>query len=275
MSDPLRVIVCLKQVLDPEAPAASFTIDPQAKTISATGVPPVINPYDESALELALRFKEIHGAVKISALSFGKNLARPVLMKALAVGADELFLIESEIPNPEGRMTALVLAAAIRKIGADLILAGRQAADTNSGAVGPALAEILGWPVVCWVKKIELADRTLAVERVTPDGLEILQGPLPALVTVSHEAGELRMPKLIEIRNAKAKPISAFNLKTLELHDPPQTALNLLNLEKPARERQCRIIQSESEEEAGEILAQTVTREGIICGSSRFSMDPN
>jgi electron transfer flavoprotein beta subunit len=264
MSGEVRVVVCLKQVLDPEAPVSSFKIDPETKTISAQGVPPVINPYDESALELALRLKEDHPGVKISCLSFGKNLARPVLMKALAVGADQLFMIEAPAADPDGRLTALVMAAAIRKIGFDLVLAGRQAADTNSGAVGPALAEILGIPAVCWAKNIELKDDTLLIERVASDGLEIFQGPLPALVTVSHEAGELRMPKLTDIRKAKTKPISTLSPGDLDLSEPPKTPLNLLNLEKPARERQCRIIQGESQEESGALLARTLVDEGII-----------
>jgi electron transfer flavoprotein beta subunit len=264
MSGEIRVVVCLKQVLDPEAPASSLKIDAETNSIIAQGVPPVINPYDESALELALRLKENHPSVKISALSFGPNLARPVMMKALAVGADELFLIESQAADPDGGMTAAVLAAAIRKIGFDLVLAGRQASDTNSGGVGPALAEIFGLPAICWARKLALANGELTVERVAPDGLEIFEGPLPALVTVSHEAGELRMPRLTDIRKARLKPIHTLRPAELELGEMPKPSLNLLRLEKPARERKCLILQGESEEESGVLLAKTLAGEGII-----------
>jgi len=264
MSGEISVVVCLKQVLDPEVPASSFKIDAETNSIIAQGVPPVINPYDESALELAIRLKQNNPAVKISAISFGPNLARPVMMKALAVGADELYLIESQTANPDGRVTATVLAAAIRKIGFDLVLAGRQASDTNSGAVGPALAQILGVPAICWARKLALENGELKVERVVPDGLEIFAGPLPALVTVSHEAGELRLPKLTDIRKAKLKPIHALCPDELELGATPKPALNLLHLEKPARERQCRILQADSEQESGVLLAKTLAGEGII-----------
>ena len=132
MSEGLHIVVCIKQVRDPEAPASSFKVDSENKQITAEGVPPVMNPYDESALELAIRMKEKDPEVKISAVAFGNKLSRPVMMKALAVGADELYLIEDEA-EAGGNQAAVVLAAAVKKIGFDLVLAGRQASDTNSG----------------------------------------------------------------------------------------------------------------------------------------------
>jgi len=155
-------------MFDPEAPISTFRIDPEAKrAIPAPGVPPVLNPYDENCLEAALRIKEIHPS-KITVISMGKDLPKAVVKKSLAAGADELVLLEDDIlENLDGYATAYALAAAIKKIEEyDLILAGRQAADTNAGQVGSGIAEILGIPSVTMAQKVELVDGKVRVERV-------------------------------------------------------------------------------------------------------------
>ena len=263
MSDPIKIVVCLKQVLDPEAPISSLKIDAETKKISGAGVPPVINPYDESALELALKLKDSGADVKITAISFGQNLARAVLMKSLAVGADELYLIDDDA-DADGRITASVLAACIKKTGFDLILCGRQAADTNAGTVGPVLAEMLEIPSVMWAKNISLDENSLVVDRIIPDGYEKLKGPLPALVTVSHEAGELRLPKLMDIRKAKKKPIHELSIQDLETGQIPSCAIACEKLEPPSRKRQCNIMEADTPAEAGKKLASILMDEGIL-----------
>ncbi len=263
MSEGIRIVVCIKQVTDPEAPAASFKVVPEKMEIIAEGVPPVINPYDESALELALKIKDARPGVHITAIGFGPKLARPVMMKSLAVGADELYMIKEDI-EVDGHVTAAVLASAISRIGFDLVLAGRQAADTNSGTVGPALAVRLGIPAVSWARKVDVEDDKLMVERVIPDGYEILRGPLPALVTVSHEAGELRMPKLRDIKRAKEKPIHNLSFADLELDSVPDTATRRIRLEAPSRERHCRFIEGETPAEAGTSLAQALIEDSVL-----------
>ncbi len=264
MGETIRVVVCIKQVLDPEAPASSFRIDSTAKEITGQGVPPVINPYDESALEQAVRMKEADPDVKITAVGFGPRLARPVMMKALAVGADELYLIEDSSVDADGHVTAAVLASAVRRVGFDLVLAGRQASDTNSGGVGLAVAELLGIPAVSWARKIEIDEGGLKVERIIPEGREILRGPLPALVTVSHEAGELRLPKLADIRKAKQKPIHSLAVSDLDIKDIPEKAIECILLEPPKRERQCRLIEGDTPEQAGANLARTLIEDRVI-----------
>jgi electron transfer flavoprotein beta subunit len=250
-------------VVDPEAPAASFKVVSEVKEIVAEGVPPVINPYDESALELALNIKDARPNVKISAVGFGPKLARPVMMKALAVGADDLYMIEERI-DADGRVTAAVLASAISKIGFDLVLAGRQAADTNAGGVGLALAGRLGIPAVSWARNVDVEEGELVVERVLPDGCDVLRGPMPALVTVSHEAGTLRMPKLQDIKRAKEKPIHKLTLADLGLDSIPGPALECVGLMAPSRERECRFIESENAAEAGAELAQALAGDGVL-----------
>jgi electron transfer flavoprotein beta subunit len=264
MSEAIRIVVCTTQVPDPEAPASSFRVDSETRTITGEGVPPVISPYDESALELALRIKEANPHAKITAVSYGPKLARPVLMKSLAVGADELYMIQDPSDNTDGYITTAVLAAAVRKAGFDLVLAGRQAADTNSGGVGLALSILLGVPAVSWARKIEIEGDRVKVERVIPDGYELLRGPMPALITVSHEAGELRMPKLADIHKAKHKPIHSLSIADLEMGGIPEPAIECVRLQTPDRERHCRLIEGETPAEAGINLARTIIEDRVL-----------
>ena len=135
----LNIIVCMKVVTDPEAPSSTFRLDAEGrKVLPAQGVPPVLNPYDENSLEAALKIKEKQPC-KITIISAGRSIPKAVIKKSLAVGADELILIEDEIfEDIDTCTTAGVLAAAIKKAGAfDMILTGRMASDTNAGQSGP------------------------------------------------------------------------------------------------------------------------------------------
>ena len=140
----LNIIVCIKQVIDPEAPPSSFKIEPEAKRVTATqGTPPVLNPFDENALEAALKIKDKQPA-RITVLSMGQKLSVALLRTSLAVGADELVLLQDDIFDSfDAYFAAYVLAKAIKKMGSyDLILCGRQAADSDAGQVGVGLAEM-------------------------------------------------------------------------------------------------------------------------------------
>ena len=187
----MNMVVCLKQVPDPEVPPAGFKIDPVAKRVIPAGL--VLNPFDENALEAALRIKDSHGG-NITAISLGPSSAEDVLRQALALGADRAILLDD--PAFEGSdswSTAYALATAIRIIGEfDLILCGRQAADWDAGQVGLGIAELLGIPSVTVVKKVDLKDGKVRVERVTSDGYEVIEVDLPVLITVTNELGQLR-----------------------------------------------------------------------------------
>ena len=151
----MNMIVCAKQVIDPEAPPASFKVDSSTnKVVPPQGVPPVISTFDEQAVEAALRIKDTQGG-KITVLSLGTNLLREVVKRPLAMGADELILLEDEaFAEGDSWATAFALATAIKKIGEyDIIFCGRQAADWDSGQVGSGIAEILGLPSITLAKK--------------------------------------------------------------------------------------------------------------------------
>lgn len=261
----LNIIVCIKEVLDPEAPASAFEIDSEAKRIKGKGVPPVLNPFDENALEAALRIKDIHES-KITVISMGRTLAKPVLRKTLAAGADELLLLEDSIfEDLDSYVTASILSAAIMKIGAyDIIFTGRQAADSNAGVVSSGIAEILGIPSITVARKVEVNDSKVMVERVISDGYEVLEAPLPALVTVSNELGELRSVAIKELMAAQNKPITTLTAQELGVETAFDRQKKLLKLYIPQREVNCEIIRGETAEEAGANLALKLRETQII-----------
>ncbi len=266
----MNVIVCVKQVLDPEAPPASFKIDSSSnKAVPPPGVPPVISTFDEYAIEAALRVKEATGG-KVTAISLGSNLLRDVVKKPLSMGADELILLEDEaFDEGDSWSTAYALAMAIKKIGEyDLILCGRQAADWDTGQVGSGIAEILGLPSVTVARKIDITDSKAKVERVVSDGYEVVEVSLPALVTLSNEHAEPRYPTIKGIM--AAKKIEPIVWKSADIGvDASQTGAagrraKLLKLFQPVREAKCEIVEGDSPEEAAVNLAQKLREAKIL-----------
>ena len=261
-----RVIVCMKQVIDPEAPASLFKVDTEAKrAIPPKGTPPVLNPFDENALEAALKIKDAQDT-KITVLSMGRNLARPVVKKSLAAGANELVLLEDDtFEDLDSYSTACILARAIKKIGEyDLILCGREAADTDAGQVGSGIAEILGIPSITIAGKIEVNDQKIKVDRVLADGYEVIEAPMPALITASNEIGELRYPSIKAVMEAQKKEATVWSANDLQVEPSGMKRTNLLKLYQPVRESECEIIESESPEEAGANLAVKLRESGMI-----------
>ncbi|MBA7708828.1 Caffeyl-CoA reductase-Etf complex subunit CarD [subsurface metagenome] len=266
----MNMIVCCKQVIDPEAPPASFKVDASSnKVVPPPGVPPVISPFDENAVEAALRVKDAQGG-KITAISLGTNLLREVVKKPLSMGADELILLEDEaFAEGDSWSTAYALAMAVKKVGEyDLILCGREASDTNAGQVGSAVAEILGLPSVTLAKKIEANDDKAKVERVTGDGYEVIEVSLPALITVSNELGEPRYPTIKGIMAAKKKEPVIWKPADIGV-EPSQVGAagrrsRLLKLFQPVHEGECEIVDGESPEEAAINLALKLRQAKIL-----------
>jgi electron transfer flavoprotein beta subunit len=257
----------MKQVIDPEAPSSAFQIDAEAKcVIPPKGVPPVLNPFDENALEAALRIKDSRGA-EIIVISMGRNLAKPVVRKSLAAGADQLILLEDDaFADLDSYATAHTLALAVKKSGEyDLILCGREAADTDSGQVGSGIAEILRIPSVTVARRIEISDGKVRVERVISDGYQLIEAPMPALVTVSSELGELRTATLREILAAQKKPTTDWNAQDLMVELGAMKRVNLLKLFAPPRgEGRCQNIEGVTPEEAGANLALKLREAKIL-----------
>jgi electron transfer flavoprotein beta subunit len=265
----MNIIVCVKQVIDPEAPPASFKIDAATNKAVMQGVPPVIDPYGEYAVEASLKIKEAKGG-KITAISMGVNLLREVVKKPLSMGADELTLLEDEaFVDGDSWSTAYALAMAIKKIGEyDIILCGREASDTNAGETGLGIAGILGLPSVTLAKKIEITDSKAKVERVTADGYEVVEVPLPAVVTVSNEIGEPRYPTIKGIMAAKKiEPVvwkpADIGVDTSQIGAGGRRA-NIVRLFQPVHEGKCELAEGDTQEEAAVNLVLKLRESKIL-----------
>src|SRR5688572_23312296 len=264
----LKIIVTAKQVVDPEIPKSAFKIDAASKRLTVpASFPPVVNGFDEHAAEAALRIKDTQEA-KVTVLALGKSFSIDVMRKLLAMGADEMILVQDPAleDGVDSRVTAQLLRAAIQKIGDfDLVLCGRQASDWDNAQVPLILTEELGIPCVTIAKKIEVSDGTVRVERVTPEGQEVVEAPLPALVTVSNELGLPRYPTMRAIMAANRKRPSTWKLADLGI-DPAvlQPQLQLVDLFVPVHDQACEFIDGGDEREIAHRLFQKLRDERLI-----------
>jgi electron transfer flavoprotein beta subunit len=264
------MIVCVKQIADPEAPPGSFKVDEATKSvIPAPGVSQVVSPFDEQAVEAALRIKDAYEG-KITVLSLGKDFVMDVIRKPMAMGADELILLQDPaFEGADSRSTAYALAMAIKKVGEyDLIFCGRQAADWDAGQVGSGIAEFLGIPSVTVAKNVELVDGKVKVERVITDGYEVIEVSPPVLITVSNELGEPRYPKLKGIMAAARKEVPTWTAPDIGADTSQLGAAGarakLLKLFVPVKEGKCEIIEGENPEDAAVNLALKLRESKLI-----------
>jgi electron transfer flavoprotein beta subunit len=262
----MNIIVTVKQVPDPDVPPSHFRVDEAArKVIPPAGVAPIMNGYDGNALEAALRLKEKHGG-KVTVVTLGGPEARDVLKRSLAMGADSAILIDDPtLRDGDSSVTAQALAAAIRKIGDyDLILAGRQASDTDAGQVHLGIAELLDLPSVMPAIAIEPSDDGLRVNRMGEDGYQVIQVSMPAMVIVSSEIGEPRYPPLRGIMAAGRAQIPVWKAADLGLDGAPAPRATLLHLFVEQREARVELIEADSPEEAGVALADKLREAKLI-----------
>jgi electron transfer flavoprotein beta subunit len=199
----VKIVVCIKRVPDTEA---RIRIASDRQSIDAAGIKYIISPYDEFALETALRLKEGKGAGEVIVVSFGEASAGEQLRSALAMGADRAILLQGK-PTFDGLATAHVLAAELRALGADLVLLGMKAVDDDQQQVAPMLAELLGLPCVTVVAKLELEGDGAVCHREIEGGVEIIEMPLPAVISITKGDYEPRYPSLKGIMAAKKKPL--------------------------------------------------------------------
>ena len=250
----MNMIVCVREILDPEIPAKAFKVDPEAKrAIKPPDIQLVISDYDESALEAALKIKDSLES-KITVISLGAESAKNIIRRCIAMGADEGVLLSDPLfDDSDSFAIACILAEAIKKLGDfDLILCGRQEGDWDAGQVGSGIAELLGIPSVTMIGNIEVKDGRAVVERVVADGREIVEVPFPALVTVSSEIGEPRYPSLRRVREASKKEIPSWDAQDIA---PVKPRDKMLSLFTPTREGECEFITGETPEEIGSNLA--------------------
>ena len=211
----MRIVVCIKEIQNPETPA--LRIDEERKEVLPLDGLQVTSPFDEQAIEAALRLRDRGAQCRITVVTFGPAEAAKAIKRALSMGADDGIHVSNDgMERADSIATAHILAGAIRKAGAvDLILTGRQAADWDAGVVGCGLAELLGLPIVTFAKSVQLENGKIAVERALDDGFETVVAPLPCVVTVSNELGEPRKASLRETMRAAKKPTQALDLAAI------------------------------------------------------------
>jgi len=218
----LKIMVCVKQV--PEI--TEVKIDPVTHTLVREGVPSILNPFDEFAVEEALRIREKHGG-EVTVVTMGPPQAREVLVKCLAMGADKAILLtDRAFAGADTWATAYTLCLLIKRLEFDIILCGKQAIDGDTAQVGPMLAENLGIPQMTFVKKVEVDAKTrrVVVERETEDGHEVLECRLPVLLTAIKGLNEPRLPSLMGMMGAGKKEIKTVTAADLGV-DPAMVGL--------------------------------------------------
>jgi electron transfer flavoprotein beta subunit len=269
---PLRVLVTVKQVLDPEAPPALLQAHPDTHEVSGRGVAPRLDPYSMHALQAALVLREQCApdrAVEIHVVGIGPSPSRNLYLRALASGADRVSLLDTAadpVAFGDSWATAVHLARLVRHVrpeGWDLLLTGRRGADTNAGAVGAALARVLDVPVVTLATALQVEpadgeDRVL-VEQLAESGSNLLRAPLPAVVTVSHEVGEAPVVPFARMVEAKKMPLDILtpaDLAGVEATAAPATTYALVGMQERDEHRSCELVEGSDARDAGRALAR-------------------
>ncbi|MCE5234789.1 MAG: electron transfer flavoprotein subunit beta/FixA family protein [Clostridiaceae bacterium] len=208
----MKIIVCIKQVPD----TAEVKLDPVTNNLVREGLPSIINPDDKAGLEAALRIREMAGGT-VTAVSMGPPQADVALREALAMGADEAVLItDRAFGGADTWATSSTIAAALRRIGYDLIIAGRQAIDGDTAQVGPQIAEHLHLPQVTYVESVEAVyEDRIVVRRQFEDRYHIIEVKFPCLITALSELAVPRYMSVSGVFDAYKKEVRRFTLAEL------------------------------------------------------------
>ncbi|MDE2572000.1 MAG: electron transfer flavoprotein subunit beta/FixA family protein [bacterium] len=212
----MKIVVTVKLVPDTNA---EKKIDPASKRLVRAGMETVLNPYDEYAIEGALKIKEsLGGDTTVTIFSMAPAASKEVLRKALAMGADDaVFLTDAGLEGSDVWGTAFAMAQGLKKVGFDLVICGGLADDGSTGGVPGALAEYLGVPGFTNCRRVDVTGNTLKVQRETDSGYQVVTGAMPALVSVTMAIGEPRYASLKGIMGAKKKTIATLALADLGL----------------------------------------------------------
>ncbi|WP_312111445.1 electron transfer flavoprotein subunit beta/FixA family protein [Brevibacillus reuszeri] len=245
----MNILVVLKQTFDTEE-----KIVIQNGQISEDGVEFIINPYDEYAVEEAIKLKEDHGG-EVTVVSVGPDRAESSLRTALAMGADKAVLVDDESLFGDEFTTAKVLAAVAKKIGFDIIIGGQMAVDSGAGQGGPRLAEELGINHVSTAVKLEIDGTNVRVERDIEGDLEVVETILPVLITAQQGLNEPRYPSLPGIMKAKKKPLDRLSADDLDLSAADVAAkTEIVGQSLPAQKQAGRILTGGLAAQASELV---------------------
>jgi electron transfer flavoprotein beta subunit len=247
-----KIMVCIKRVVDYNV---RIRVKPDGSGVMLDGVKMSVNPFDEIALEEALRIKERGGGIEVVAVSIGVADTQQQLRTALAMGADRAILVQTDTPV-EPLTAARTFLALAKKESPDLILLGKQAIDDDANQTGQMLAAIWERPQATYASKVEISAGKASVMREVDAGLESIEVDLPAVVTVDLRLNEPRYVKLPDIMKAKKKPLDVTSLDALGVNAAPQ--LKTLRTEPPPQRQKGVMVKDVAE------LANLLKTKGLI-----------
>ena len=227
----MKLLVSVKRVVDYNV---KVRVKPDGSAVDVSNVKMSMNPFDEIAIEEAVRLKEKGVATEVVAVSCGVAACQETLRTALAIGADRAILVETDA-ELQPLAVAKLLKAVVEKEAPRLVILGKQAIDDDANQVGQMLAAMLDWPQATFASKVEVDGSTLRVKREIDGGLETVESTLPAVVTADLRLNEPRYATLPNIMKAKKKPLETIKAETLGVDISPR--LSTLNVAEPAKRK--------------------------------------
>jgi electron transfer flavoprotein beta subunit len=253
--------VCIKQV-----PDSAARVVVEGGQVSWGDAPLVLNPWDEYAIEAALVQAENRGS-DVTVVSVGGESAQEALKTALAMGCKQAILVSDPVlQGADSQAVARTLAAAIRKVGdVGMAFFGRQAIDGDMGVTAAQTARVLGWPILSGASTVEaVGSEAVRVERATEEGRQIVEGKLPAVISVSKDIGEPRYPSFMGIRKASRAQIPVWTLGDLGI-DVPAFAVRWPSVQNPpTREITTEIVSGNGPAEIAAALADKILEEKVL-----------
>jgi electron transfer flavoprotein beta subunit len=254
-------MVCVKQTPDS---TVRVKVGSDGRSIDTSGITWAISAYDEYAVELALERKDADPQTTVTAVSLGPTRARDALRQALAMGCDDAILVGGQAAETlSGLAVARALAKVVEEAKPDLVLCGRQASDDDQGFVGPALAEVLGWPHVATVTKFASADGAIDVWKEIEGGHEVWRASGPAVLTVQKSEKEPRYPSLPGIMKAKKKEIPEKDVASLGI-DASAASIEIVKMEPPPARGGGKILKDGDMKQAATELARLLREEAKV-----------
>jgi len=253
----MNIIICIKQVPD----TAEVRINPETNTLIREGVPSIINPYDMHAIEAGLQIKEKTGG-KVTVITMGPPQAESALRDAISMGVDQgVLLTDRAFAGSDTWATSYTLAKAVEKLGADMVICGKQAIDGDTAQVGPEMAEFLNIPHIAYVRRIEAIEAdSIRVQRLMDEGYDIVESSLPVLLTIVKEINEPRLPSLKGKMAAKKAEIRKWSFSDLGA-DAEKIGLKgsptqVKNIFAPEAKKDRKMLEGALEEQVGALVKE-------------------